>query len=52
MAAPAEWCEGDHELLVRARIEVLRHRRRQPVNPVGSDVDDTLPVRSQERIDT
>jgi hypothetical protein len=32
MGALAEWCEGDHELMVQARTEVLRHRRREPVN--------------------
>lgn len=32
MGALAEWCEGDHELMVQARTEVLRHRRQEPVN--------------------
>jgi hypothetical protein len=32
MGALAEWCEGDHELMVQARTEVLRHRRREPVD--------------------
>jgi hypothetical protein len=32
IASLAEWCEDDHELMVQARTEVLRHRRRKPVD--------------------
>jgi hypothetical protein len=37
MGALAEWCEGDQELLVQARTEVLRHRRTEAVNAVENN---------------
>jgi hypothetical protein len=34
LGALAEWCDGDHELVMHARAEVARHRRRDAVAAV------------------
>src|SRR5262245_13378593 len=40
LGALAEWCDGDHELVMHARAEVARHRRRDAAAAVQINHED------------